>query len=128
VKSPNLGRSRRNTAAGAGKRLRGCPLVLVEWEDSRQPIGAWNRIGGFEAADACKCVSVGWLIHDGKEKKVLAPNVADIEDEHNVQMSGMICIPARCITRIQMVREYQGITSSSACGQAPASARCRPRS
>jgi hypothetical protein len=105
MKSPKIVRSRRKSATGAGNR-RGCPLVLIEWEDSRQPTGAWSRLSGFKPADICRCASVGWLIYDGRDRKVLAPNMGDIGDEHNAQMSGTINIPASCITRIKAVREY----------------------
>lgn len=80
-----------------------CPLVLVEWEDSRQPTSGWSYVQGFTPVNICRCVSVGWLIYDGVDKKVLAPNVGDTEDEHNVQMSGVIHIPTRCVTRVTRV-------------------------
>ncbi|MGC1460069.1 MAG: hypothetical protein WA825_17465, partial [Steroidobacteraceae bacterium] len=51
-----------------------CPLVLIEWEDSRQPAGSWTRLEGFALGDICRCASVGWLVHDGARKKALAPN------------------------------------------------------
>lgn len=88
------------------------PLVLIEWEDSRQPSGQWQRLAGFEPAGFCKCVSVGFLIHDGAAK-VLAPNMADIEDELNIQATGMINIPASCITRIVRIEEAEPLTSSA---------------
>lgn len=85
--------------------LDGCPLVLVEWEDSRQPSAQWQLLRGFTPSDICRCTSVGWLVYDGVDKKVLAPNVGDIEDEHNMQASGLIHIPTRCVTRIARVSE-----------------------
>jgi len=75
-------------------------LVIIEWIDSRQPVGGWQRISDFERSDICKCVSVGFLIHDEEEQKVLAPNMADIEDRHNIQASGVIHIPTKCVLRI----------------------------
>lgn len=93
--------------------MKDCALVLVEWEDSRQPSGQWQRLAGFEPAGVCKCVSVGFLIHDGADKKVLAPNMADVEDELNIQATGVINIPTSCVTRIVPIEE---VTSSlSAC-------------
>ena len=77
-----------------------CPLVLIEWEDSRQPIPGWMCLSAFDKAEICKCVSVGFLLDDGLDQKVLAPNMADIEDKHNIQTSGVIHIPAKCVLRI----------------------------
>ena len=75
-------------------------LVIIEWHDSRQPVGAWQRISDFEHSDLCKCVSVGFLIYDEEDQKVLAPNMADIEDKHNIQTSGVIHIPTKCVVRV----------------------------
>lgn len=50
-----------------------CPLVLVEWEDSMRPAPEWMYLRDFKAGDICKCVSVGFLVYDGEDKKVLAP-------------------------------------------------------
>jgi len=93
--------------------MNGCALVLVEWEDSRQPSGQWERLSDFKPADVCKCVSVGFLIYDGPDKKVLAPNMADIEDEHNIQATGMINIPASCVTRMVQIEEITSLSCDS---------------
>lgn len=85
--------------------MKGCDLVLVEWEDSRQPTSHWQRLCELELEGICKCVSVGFLVHDGEDKKVLAPNMADIEDEHNIQASGLINIPASAVTKMVCLEE-----------------------
>ena len=77
-----------------------CPLVMVEWEDSARPVPDWTYLADFPASviRCVHCVSVGWLIHDG-DVKALSPNMGDIGSE-NMQVSGVIRIPARCIVRI----------------------------
>ncbi len=80
---------------------------MIEWEDSRQPEPGWTRLPGFEPLDICKCTSVGWLLYDGADKKVLAPNMGDIKDEHNIQACGIIHIPSSCVTRIIRVQEVE---------------------
>lgn len=92
--------------------MKDCPLVLVEWEDSRQPTPSWNRLSEFQAEDVCKCISIGFLIHDKKDLKVLAPNMADIESETNLQASGMMHIPASAVTRIVCLEETTTFSSS----------------
>lgn len=74
-------------------------LVIIEWEDSRRPDGAWKHLAGEHDWDSVKCASVGWLVVDDKEKKVLAPNMGDIDDASNMQMSGEIVIPTSCVLR-----------------------------
>ena len=87
------------------KSVDNCPLVLIEWSDSRQPDPSWQRLSGFESIGICKCVSVGFLISDGAEEKILAPNIADIENEENIQGSGFINIPSSCTTKIIILEE-----------------------
>ncbi len=82
-------------------------LVLIEWEDSTQPIAKWMYLSDFECANAIKCASVGWLIHDGKEVKALAPNMGDLGFEDSAQASGIIRIPSRCICRITHLKEVK---------------------
>lgn len=86
-------------------------LAIIEWADSRQPVSAWQRISDFERSDICKCVSVWFLIYDGEDQKVLAPNMADIEDKHNIQASGVIHIPTKCVLRITPLVEVNATSS-----------------
>lgn len=83
-----------------------CPLVLIEWDDARHPSSSWVRLSDLVTNEGpTKCVSVGWLIYDGADKKMLAPNMADIEDEQNIHASGIIHIPSACVTRVVRVEE-----------------------
>ena len=82
-----------------------CPLVLVEWEDSTQPIAQWVYLADFVTKTAVNCASVGWLIHDGDDVKALAPNMGELGDGDSVQASGIIRIPSRCITSVVRLAE-----------------------
>lgn len=76
-------------------------IFLVEWVDSRQPVGSWHHIDDWDIASACKCVSVGYLIKDDSSVKALAQNMADIDNEDLTQASGVITIPNECIKTIR---------------------------
>ena len=80
-------------------------LVMIEWIDSRSPAGQWQKLVELGENDYCKCVSVGFLLKDNKKVKVLAPNMADLDDPNNLQASGIIVIPSRCVTRIKSLEE-----------------------
>lgn len=82
-----------------------CPLVLIEWEDSAQPIPSWSYLATFEAPGTIHCVSVGWLIRDDEEMKALAPNMGAIDDENSMQVSGVIQIPTRCVVKVSQLNE-----------------------
>lgn len=75
-------------------------LVLIEWEDSAQPVPGWAFLEAIDDWEVIKCRSVGWLIHDGDDVKALAPNLGDVESENSAQVSGVIRIPARCVVKI----------------------------
>lgn len=85
------------------------PLVLVEWLDSAQPVPDWHWLDESRWGDVVKCRSVGWLIHDGEDVKALAQNIGSLCDD--VQISGVIRIPACCITRL--VRLVEGVPPES---------------
>jgi hypothetical protein len=82
-----------------------CPLVMVEWEDSAQPVPGWQHLSEFTPQSVIKCVSVGWLIHDSTDMLVIAPNMGDLDSENNVQVSGVIRIPARCVVSVKELEE-----------------------
>lgn len=73
-------------------------LVLVEWEDSAQPVPSWMFLDDLPAMNPVKCKSVGWIVGESKSVMMLAPNIGDFET--SAQGSGFIRIPMRCITRV----------------------------
>lgn len=82
-----------------------CQLVLIEWLDSARPVPEWKHLSDYKDSGPVKCTSVGWLLYDTQEKKVLAPNMGDIESELNIQACGVIQIPTCSITRIVKLEE-----------------------
>ena len=90
-----------------------CPLVLIEWEDSRQPTPGWVHLATLEEPEPVRCASVGWLVHDGASVKSVAANIGDLDDEDSVQASGIIRIPTRCILRMIQLDEPDLTSSAS---------------
>jgi hypothetical protein len=85
------------------------PLVLVEWLDSGQPIPGWQWLESLERRHPHKCVSVGFLIQDDEQTKVIAPNLgASGRDDEWDQASGLITIPTPAVTKLER------LTSSAA--------------
>lgn len=88
-------------------------LVLIEWVDSGQPIPGWQWLSELEKRRAHKCVSVGFLVQDDEQIKVLAPNLGSSSgDDEWDQASGLFTIRTVSITRIER------LTSSSASTEA----------
>jgi hypothetical protein len=86
-------------------RSNACPLVMIEWEDSAQPIPAWQLLSDFEGGETLRCASVGWLIRDDAEMKAVAPNMGAVNHENSVQVSGVIRIPTRCVLKVTRLSE-----------------------
>lgn len=74
-------------------------LVLIEWEDSHSS-GAWQEVGGEIEDRALVCRSVGWLVLDGENAKVVAPHINDQEPGVALQACGVMTIPARSVLSI----------------------------
>lgn len=78
-------------------------LVQIEWVDSIQPTSQWQYISEYEPAKPINCISVGFLVHSGKEIKAIAQNIGDITGE-NSQASGIIHIPVKSIIRMKEIK------------------------
>lgn len=81
--------------------------MLIRWVDSRRPVAEWVRLSDLPEFSPVACASVGWLVHDGEDCKVLCPNMGDI-DEPEEQGSGLIQIPTKCIVSTTNLAERQG--------------------
>jgi hypothetical protein len=73
-------------------------LVLVEWEDSTQPISKWQWTDEYEVPETVRCISVGYLIAQTKEALAIAPNLGDVRRER-IQASGIIRIPRSAVRK-----------------------------
>lgn len=80
-------------------------LVKIEWVDSLQPTSSWQHLDELDAPQACSVSSVGWLISEGPPYYRLAPNMGDADSDTNAQGSGIIVIPACCVTDVVPLSE-----------------------
>lgn len=80
-------------------------LVKVEWEDSVRPDPAWRYLSDLEQPKIVRCVSVGYLVHDGVDIKSVAPNIGNAYDEETAQASGIIHIPACAVQKVTYLLE-----------------------
>ncbi len=74
-------------------------LVLVEWEDSQQPVSRWQWVDEFNMPSPVGCVSVGFLIAQNEHALALSPNLGDL-DQTRHQGCGVIRIPVKAVTRM----------------------------
>jgi hypothetical protein len=90
-----------------------CRLVIVRWQDSRQPCGQWRFLSTLPEQKAVEVASVGWLVKDTADVKVLCQNIGDLGSPENAQASGIMTIPTRCILSIETLTETEGPTFSA---------------
>jgi hypothetical protein len=77
------------------------PLVLIEWVDSGQPVPAWQWLDQIEERLPHRCVSVGFLVQDDAQAKVIAPNLGASDGTGGFdQASGLTTIPTASVQRI----------------------------
>jgi hypothetical protein len=96
-------------------------LVVIEWVDSGQPIPGWQWLSEIDPRRAHKCVSVGFLIQDDEQTKVLAPNLGSSNgDEDWDQASGLITIPTVAITKLERLTSASGQASKMPGGRVAA--------
>jgi hypothetical protein len=97
-------------------------LVLIEWEDSHVD-GAWRQIEGGISDRALVCRSVGWLLLDGENAKVVAPHLNEPETGVELQACGTMTIPTRAVLRITDLTQHDtgySETTSPSCGRGSA--------
>ena len=76
-------------------------LVLIEWLDSAQPVAAWRFIEDIGNEAPHRCQTVGHLIHDGDDSKVVALSIATVDGTDTWgQAAGVTTIPACSVIRL----------------------------
>lgn len=76
-------------------------IVLIEWVDSHSGRG-WQTLGELEeSTEPLYCRSVGWLIKETKQCKVLVPHIAGEKNGDIVLLGcGDLTIPTKAILKV----------------------------
>lgn len=79
-------------------------LVLIEWLDAHAGRG-WQMMDRIErAAEPLYCRSVGWLVSEAGDCKIIVPHIAGEKNGEAVpQGSGDLTIPNRSIVKIRVL-------------------------
>ena len=80
------------------------PLVLIEWLDAHAGRG-WQTAGQItEAAEPLYCRSVGWLVAETEDCKVVVPHIfGEKNGEQILSGCGDLTIPAKAIVRFRVL-------------------------
>ena len=74
-------------------------LVLIKWLDSFGCSATWQDLETSQPKPLI-CQSVGWLLHDGDDCKVIVPHITDQNSGVPRQGCGDMTIPAQVILDI----------------------------
>jgi len=76
-------------------------LVLIDWLDSYGCSSEWQPVDEVKAT-ALRCKSVGWLIQDAEDCKVIIPHLSESDHSHAKQQGcGDMTIPSQAILSIK---------------------------
>lgn len=79
------------------------PLVLVEWVDTYGCSASWQNLDA-EDPYPLRCQSVGWLLRDSPECKVIVPHLTTPHEYASRQGCGDMTIPTGAILSITRLR------------------------
>jgi hypothetical protein len=79
-------------------------LVLIDWLDSHSGKG-WQPLGAIEEnGESVRCRSVGWLLSDTKERKVIVPHISGEKNRGTIPYGcGDLSIPSRSIVKMRVL-------------------------
>lgn len=81
------------------------PLVLIEWLDAHAGRGWQTPERLYETAEPLYCRSVGWLVKETKDCKVLVPHISGEKDgEPFLTGCGDLTIPTKAIVRFRVLK------------------------
>lgn len=75
----------------------GRPLVLIEWIDASRLSNGWMDLADIPDPYPHKCVTVGFLLSENRQGKVLVPTIGDFEHPENSHAYGGMLIPRSAI-------------------------------
>lgn len=84
------------------------PLVCIHWRDARHATNQWQYLGDYRPQECIEVMSVGWMIQDDDEAKVLSQSLAGVDDEATeLQVAGLKVIPTSAVISIDVIAETE---------------------
>ena len=70
---------------------------MVEWVDASRLGNSWVDLSAIPDAYLHRCITVGFVVSENEEAKILVPTLADQDHEENTHTYGGMLIPQRAI-------------------------------
>jgi hypothetical protein len=81
-----------------------CPLVLIEWVDASRLSDSWIDWADIPDPYPHTCISVGFLVGENGNGKILVPTVGDVKHPSNRHTYGGMMIPKSAIISERRLR------------------------
>ena len=94
-----MSKSRRKAGSQVGH-----PLVLIKWTDASRLAVGWMDYADIPDPYLHRCVSVGFLISENANGKILVPTIADFEHPDNRHTYGGMLISKSAILSVRRLR------------------------
>ncbi len=76
-------------------------LVCIDWVDSFGCSSNWVEIQEEYTPKPLVCRSVGWLLYDGEDCKIIVPHLTSNDHDHAIQQGcGDMTIPSKVVLKI----------------------------
>jgi len=72
-------------------------LTMIEWVDASRLSDGWMDLSAIPDAYMHRCVTVGFIVSENDDGKILVPTIGDIEHPNNSHTYGGMLIPAGAI-------------------------------
>lgn len=79
-------------------------LVMIEWTDASRLSDGWMDLEAIPDAYLHKCVTVGFVVSENRDGKILVPTIGDIEHPGNSHTYGGMLIPRKAILSERVLR------------------------
>lgn len=80
------------------------PLVMIEWIDASRLSAGWMDFEEIPDPYPHMCVTVGFLVRENAQGKILVPTIGDVEHEANRHTYGGMLIPTAAILSERRLR------------------------
>jgi hypothetical protein len=89
-------------------------LVLIEWVDSHGGTDGWKELADC-TPDLLVCRSVGWLLHETEQVKVIVPHLIDPDPTTSIAAQGRGDLAIPCAAILSM-RELSALAAAPSSG------------
>lgn len=79
-------------------------LAIIEWVDASRLTDGWMDLSDIPDPYHHRCISVGFIVSENEQGKVIVPTIGDVSHADNSHTYGGMMIPASAIISEKVLR------------------------